>query len=298
MVGVLTYRRPECLERLLPVLVEQVAAMDGRVVVVDNDPDGGAEPEARRWAARGVTYVHEPEPGLAAARNRAFDEARDADVLVFIDDDEIPAAGWLCALVQGWQRWPCTAVAGPVRALFDGDVDPWIAGSGAFERRSLRTGTHVVGASTNNLLLDVGRVRRLGLAFDERFGRTGGEDTMFVHDLLRRGGTIRWCDEAEVHEPVRPERASRRWVLRRTFRAGTTWSRVALSLAGDGHHRRLERLELTVRALWRIGSGLSGLARGVLSRDVFRRARSVCATTSGAGMLAGAYGYRCYEYRR
>ena len=233
VVGVLTYQRPDGLSRLLPALVAQAAEVGARIVVVDNDPDGRAEPHVRHWASRGVCYVHEPRPGLAAGRNCALNAARHADVLVFIDDDEVPSSGWLGELVRGWERWRCAAVTGPVRAVFDGQADPWILASGVFERRRLPTGAQVAGAATNNLLLDVAHVRALGLTFDERFGLTGGEDTMFVHDLLRRGGTIRWCDEAEVHEPVRPDRASRRWVLRRMFRAGTTWSRVALSWPAD-----------------------------------------------------------------
>jgi len=280
------------------MLVEQAPTVGARIVVVDNDPDGSAEPHVRTWSDHGVGYVHEKRPGLAAARNCALNRAREADVLVFIDDDETPSPHWLSELVRAWQIWRCTAVTGPVRPVFDGQVDPWVLATGTFGRRRLATGEHVFGAATNNLLLDVAQVTALGLAFDERFGLTGGEDTMFVHDLLRRGGTIRWCDEAEVQELIPPSRSSRRWVLGRTFRAGTTWSQVALALAKGRVCRVRERLELTLRAIWRIITGVAHFTRGVLGRNVTDRARGACAVTAGAGMLAGAYGYRYYEYRR
>ena len=67
-------------------------------------------------------------------------------------------------------------------------------------------------AHSNNLLLDLRWSRRLGLRFDPRFGLTGGEDTMFTHDLVGRGGTIVWCDEAVVRESVPADRATRSWV--------------------------------------------------------------------------------------
>ena len=49
-----------------------------------------------------MRYVHEPAPGISAGRNRALDEAGDADLLSFIDDDEVPRPGWLSALIDTW----------------------------------------------------------------------------------------------------------------------------------------------------------------------------------------------------
>ncbi len=74
---------------------------------------------------------------------------------------------------------------------------------GVFDRRVHATGDRVSGAATHNLLLDVGWLRRLDMRFDERLGLTGGEDTMFSHQLIDRGATIRWCDEALVLDRCR-----------------------------------------------------------------------------------------------
>src|SRR3712207_9285353 len=71
-------------------------------------------------------------------------------------------------------------------------------GSGAFDRPTHPTGATMSGAGAGNLLLDLRQVRALGLSFDERFGLTGGEDTLFTHALVRAGAEIRWCDEAEA----------------------------------------------------------------------------------------------------
>src|SRR5829696_2372932 len=97
VVAVLTYRRVELLSGLLADLVAQAATITpaATVLVVDNDPEGSAADVVLGWAERGVRYVHEPRPGISAARNRALTEAADADALVFFDDDEHPCPGWL-----------------------------------------------------------------------------------------------------------------------------------------------------------------------------------------------------------
>src|SRR3954469_16278179 len=69
VVAVLTYRRTDRLAGLLPQLVQQAAAVGAAVLVVDNDPEASARPVA---AGSPVRYVHEPRPGIAAARNRAL----------------------------------------------------------------------------------------------------------------------------------------------------------------------------------------------------------------------------------
>lgn len=294
VVAVPTYRRPEQLAAMLPDVLAQAAVLDGwdaQVLVVDNDPDGSAAGVVG-VAAR---YVHEPAPGLAAVRNRALDEAEHADVLAFIDDDEIPGEGWLAALLATWEQWRCVAVTGPVRSEFASEPSDWIRGCGLFDRRSHPTGHEVTSMATNNVLLDLGAVRALGLRFDERFGRSGSEDTMFARAIRDYGEVIRWCDEAEVIEPVPAERARRRWVLRRAFRAGTTWSAIEIVRSPDGR-RLITRIEMIGRALFRAGQAIGQLM--VPGRSVRRRAAAEVLLAARIGMLLGALGYLHGEYRR
>ena len=86
VVAVLTFRRPNDLIELLPQLLkhslEAAVTYDMRqptVLVVDNDPDGGARETASQFGG-GIAYVHEPTPGIAAARNRALAESVDFDL--------------------------------------------------------------------------------------------------------------------------------------------------------------------------------------------------------------------------
>lgn len=298
-MAVCTYRRPRQLARLLPLLTAQATtvAPAAGIVVVDNDPAGGARAEVSRHA--GVRYVHEPRPGIVAARNRALAEAAadGADAVVFLDDDEVPGDGWLARMVGTWRDGHPAAVSGPVVAVFDEEPSVWVRGSGAFARRTHPTGTAVPGAATNNLLLDRAALDRLGLRFDDRFGLTGGEDTVFTHTLVARGGEIRWCDEAEVLEPVPPERATPRWVRRRTYRAGTTWSAMELTLARPGR-RLTTRLTLLGKALANTVLALPALLRATVTGDVGARAAASCRIVSYVGLAAGAVGLGFAEYRR
>jgi succinoglycan biosynthesis protein ExoM len=305
VVAVATYRRPHLLEVLLPLVTAQCEEVRSarrlprpRVVVVDNDPAESARATVAAWADRGVEYAAEPRPGIAAARNRALDEAAGADLLVFIDDDEEPLPGWLDSLLVAWGRWRCAAVAGPVLSRFEAEVSPWVRSCPQFARRTLPTGTVLGAAATGNLLLDLGTLQRLDLRFDDRFGLTGGSDSLLTRTLSRRGGEIRWCDEAEVVETVPADRARRGWVLRRHVRTGNDWSRVHLDLT-RGHADRLRtRADLTLRGGYRLLRGLLLVLRGLLTRDVATRAAGECDVATAVGVVRGAYGHVVTEYLR
>lgn len=300
-VAVLTYKRPAQLERILPLLVEQAnsLASPASVLVVDNDPDASAREAVAAWSSNGVRYVHEPKPGIAAARNRAMDEAgADVDALVFIDDDETPVGAWLPSLVAQWQRDGSAAVAGPVRRTFDGEPDPWVIGSEVFARRTFKSGEDVPWAATSNLLLDMKAIRGYGLTFDERYGISGGSDSLFTKKLVQLGGVIRWCDEAEVLDPVPAARATRAWVAKRTLRLGNVWTRTRVDTATSRFHRFVRRADAHKLAAYVFLRGLIFTVRGVVSRNPAQRGYGICRITSGIGVLSGAYGYVYHEYRR
>ncbi|MDD9207705.1 glycosyltransferase [Georgenia sp. 10Sc9-8] len=297
VIAVLTYRRPDDLRELLPMLRRQARSREpaATVLVVDNDPAGGAESQAREM---GVAYVQEPRPGIAAARNRALTEAADAQLLVFIDDDERPSPKWLQHLLATYHVSSPAAVVGPVVSRFAAEPSTWISEGKVFARRRLATGTEIEVAATNNLLLDMAQVRALHLRFDERFGLSGGSDTLFSVQLVNRGGRMVWCDEAVVTDVVPPHRATQHWVLQRAFRSGNGWSRVQLETACGRRDRLTRRAGLCARGTIRVGGGSAKMLVGALGRSVGLRARGARTLMRGAGMVTGAAGYVYSEYRR
>ena len=98
------------LARLLPLIIGQAEEIQRNhpeqflvdVLIVDDDPAESALTVWGSLASPTVRYVVEPEPGVAAVRNRILDEAAASDVIVMIDDDEWPRPGWLSALLHTW----------------------------------------------------------------------------------------------------------------------------------------------------------------------------------------------------
>ncbi|MGC0366347.1 succinoglycan biosynthesis protein ExoM [Rhodococcus sp. 27YEA15] len=304
VIAVLTYRRPDDLIELLPQLlihsceVAQIYDISPpTILVIDNDPDGGARETATRFGD-GVTYVHEPTPGIAAARNRALTESREFDLLVFIDDDERPTPGWLTSLLGTRLRTGADGVVGPVVSAFATPLDPWIADGGFFERRRLRTGTEVRVAATNNLLLDLRLVRSISLQFDESFSASGGSDSLFTRRYTGAGFTLVWCDEAVVTDVVPADRATRDWVIRRRYRIGNSWARTELALtSGRARIVRL-RVALLIAGTTRLLGGTARGVLGVLGRSPGNQANGIRIAARGAGIVAGAVGRTYLEYRR
>lgn len=305
-VAVLTYRRPEDLAAVVPDLVKQAAEAERNaagslavdVLVVDNDPAATALPVVAGVGEGRVRVVHESVPGISAARNRALDESQHHDVLVFIDDDERPEPGWLTSLLGLWAENGADAVVGPVVSALPEGADLWVTEGRLFERKRHPTGTRVAVAATNNILLDLRTVRRLGLRFDQRFGLSGGSDTMFTRQLDRAGGVMLWCAEAVVTDVVPPARATRWWALRRALRIGNTWSQVDLALQTRAVDRSKRRLVLLGAGLARVLLGTSRLLLGVATRSVPHRALGARTLARGIGFASGALGYRYVEYRR
>lgn len=309
VIAVLTYKRPADLATVLPMLVAQAADAAGladvRVLVVDNDPDGSARAtvEAYLGDASGagdtqVEYHNETTPGIAAARNCALAGAAGDDVLVFIDDDERPTGRWLVELLTTYRTYGSAAVAGPVISEYEVEPDAWIAAGDFFRRRRLPTGTPLEVAATNNLLLDMKVVRRLGLGFDVDLGLTGGSDTLFTRKIRDAGCTLTWCDDAIVIDVVPASRLTRSWVLRRALRSGNSWSLTSLMLADGSAARLRRRAELTARGSVRLAGGSAQIVAGLATRSLRRRAHGQRTLARGAGMAAGAWGYVYREYRR
>ncbi len=301
VVSMCTFRRPDELDRTLRLVLGQVAALTGaqvEVVIVDNDPEGGAHEQVMRYADRGVRYVHEPRPGIAAARNRALHEAGDADAIVFCDDDGGPHPGWLQALVDSWKQWGCAGVTGPVRWVVPEDAEEWIRSADVFAFAVRPNGTPTPGASTSNLLLDLRVLRSQELRFDDEFGLSGGSDTMLAHTLRDRGEQIRWCQEAVVDEVLPAERTSRQWTFNRNVRTSNAWARIGLRLAASPRQRLARRAEYTARGGYRLARGTSKRAVGRLRGDVIRDCAGAMDQASGMGLVLGAWDIIRYEYRR
>lgn len=303
-VGILTYQRPkavvEALASLSEMTVEGSPELPARpwcveeVLVIDNDriPSAAEAVAASDQRRVPVRYVHEPEPGLAAARNRALDETS-SDVLVFIDDDERAGDRWPDALVEMMTATGAALVGAPVRTHFTASPPPWVVASGFFDRDEPEHGSTVDWLRSGNLAIDVERVRAIDLRFDRRFGLTGGEDTAFSLTAARRGLTLRWSREGEVSEEVGPERTTIRWMTRRSRLTAAAYVRADLldgpSLQG--------RSWVLARGCGRFVLGLAGVLGGLATLDSTRLYNGMIMTSKGVGLLQGLTNLSQSAYR-
>jgi len=305
-VGVLTYRRPCELASLLPALVEQAHAVMGSgeytvdIIVVDNDADASAASTVIPVADVHplVRYVVEPTPGIAAARNRALDEASGSRLLAFVDDDERPDTDWLARLLDTCSATGAAAVAGRVLEEFATPPGPWFVAGEFFRRPRLPTGTPIGTAAAGNLLLDLDQVRAAGVRFDPTFALGGGEDNLFCRELTRAGFRIVWCDEARVFDRIPPARTTRRWVLARAYSDGHISALVDLRLADRPRVRSVVRARAVTKGLVRVPAGLARYAVGLATGSARLQARGLRTLCRGAGMLAAATGRTHEHYRR
>jgi succinoglycan biosynthesis protein ExoM len=224
-VCVCTFRRASLWDTLASLALQN-GAPPMRVIIADNDDTPSAAADAARAHAElglDVHYVHAPARNISIARNACL-EAATADLIAFIDDDEIAVPGWLAALVSGVTNYG--AVFGPVPARYPPDAPSWAA-KGDFHstRPVILAGGEIRTGYSGNVLLR--RVAIGDLRFDPTLGRVGGEDTVFFAILYNRGVKLGFAPDAVASEEAPTNRLNLPWLLRRSFRTGQTAARTA-----------------------------------------------------------------------
>jgi succinoglycan biosynthesis protein ExoM len=282
-VCALTCQRPEGLERLLGGLASQEFTERPPLVellIIDNNPDASARSICELWRDRlgmALTYVHEPRPGIAVARNRALDSVdRDAEWIAFIDDDEVPASDWLECLLRGQRIFDADVVSGLVLPYFANPPPPWVQRGGFFDMIRRRTGSRLTQSQTNNVMFRAAIVRELELRFDERFAR--GSDTVFFRMIANAGYSIVRVNEALVEEWVAEERVSESWLTDRRYQSGVLHGTMYLRFMGQQRQRARFAAKLAHKVL--LGAGLLSL-EPILPYHIAVRARCRLAYSLG-----------------
>jgi len=126
-VVVPTYNRRAGIVRLLQALAEQTVPPDQFEVVVANDgsTDGTAEALAAFRAPYRLTVLTQANAGPAAARNAAVGQAT-ARLVVFLDDDVVPAGDLLAAHLAAQGDADDLIVVGPMFPPTDWARSTWV----------------------------------------------------------------------------------------------------------------------------------------------------------------------------
>jgi glycosyltransferase involved in cell wall biosynthesis len=228
-ICICTCGRPAILERLLTEISKQETdgAFTYSVVVIDNDSAQCGRSVVERCSREtdlDITYAVERERNIAVARNTAISHAT-GDFIVFIDDDEFPAAGWLLNLFRTCESHQVAGVLGPVKPHFEREPPRWLIKGDFYQRPTHPTGFVIPWQEcrTGNVLFRHNILDPSEPPFRREFGG-GGEDQDFFRRLIERGHRFIWCGEAIAYEVVPPSRWSRRFMIHRAlFRGRNTF---------------------------------------------------------------------------
>lgn len=227
-VIVCTRDRLAMLEQCLASLAAQTSP-PGQIVVVDNSADGNAAPLC---AGRpGVTYVHEPRPGLSIARNAGLAVAR-GEFIAFTDDDVELHDDWCGEIVRAFAGGADAVTGLVLPAVLDTEAQrafelqlggftqrfqPLVFDTGFLDAtRHMGPQVWRIGAGAN---MAFRRASIAGLGgFDERLGAGASgcsEDSEFWYRILAAGGVCLYEPRAVVFHHHRRDWAG----LRQQYRA-------------------------------------------------------------------------------
>jgi glycosyltransferase involved in cell wall biosynthesis len=259
-----TYKRPDLLSQLLESL-DRIAPILGASVelrIVDNDSTGSARESVDLFRSKtcvfeSVHYIVEPRQNIAHARNAGLDFGP-ADIIIFIDDDEVVSQNWLADLFKVCIENKADAVFGPVIGRCPAGSPKWMTAGNFFNKLVPESGTRIGWKETrtsNTLVRGEWFYGEKALRFNPELGRSGGSDSELFSRMENQGGIFVSCQEAVVEEAVPPSRASFRWLWNRWYRNGLIYERIATTK--DNEPSSL------VRLLRRVGATVLMLASGL-----------------------------------
>jgi glycosyltransferase involved in cell wall biosynthesis len=244
VVAFCTYNRAARLPALVAALRRQQCPVPFEILAVDNNSSDAtqetlfklsAEPGPRLRIAREMTQ------GISHARNRVLREAALAEYLVFLDDDELPRAGFLASAYAALHDHGADCVGGRVHVSFAGCKRPaWLTDDLLGHYAKVDYGNDAFWMTdaarpvwTANCGYRVALFKDPDVRFDERYSRAGhgvggGEDTVMFRTLLRLGVRIRYEPRMEVDHFVEPWRLTRRYLMRLHFVNGRRFGQYAM----------------------------------------------------------------------
>jgi glycosyltransferase involved in cell wall biosynthesis len=299
-ICIATFRRNERLRALLDDLVHQDRLPD-QVVIVDNDPDGGARPVAEAYRAANapftISYDVQPEPNIAQTRNRTV-ELASGEWMAFIDDDERAPKEWLRELLQAAEVSGADGVLAPVEPQVPASAPAWIRRGRFYDFAHQPEGAEVPYPCMRfgNVLLRGDRLRAEPGPFDPSHELMAGEDTDLLVRLARKGAKIIWSEKAPVFEPIEPGRLSFRWLLLRALSGGQAFARYTVA----GGYRPIGWAGRSVFYFRAFVQMVLAAAIAAVSW-LFGRHRSAAwlfKASANFGKLTSLYGWRFRQYAR
>jgi glycosyltransferase involved in cell wall biosynthesis len=241
-----TYNRANRLENLVTAMRAQDCPDTFEILAINNNSQDNTLAILKNLADQSgalLRFVTETAPGIVPARNRAIEEALDSDILVFIDDDELPQAGLLNAAYDAIVNEGAQCAGGRIEVDFTPHGRPiWLEDDLLGFLAEVKHGDAPFWITdestpiwTSNIAYDMRLFRNdPGLRFDQRYNREGadvdggGEDAIMFRTLLSQGANIRYRPDMAVRHFVESWRLKRAYFLKLHYRAGTRYGRLQM----------------------------------------------------------------------
>ncbi len=232
-----SYNRADRLKKLLPIMRQQECPIPFEILVIDNNSTDNTHDVVMSLVSESgvpIRYVHEPVQGIPYARNRAIEESLNSEILVFIDDDEIPLPGLLAGAVDAIENEQADCAGGRVNVLFQpGQRPQWLGDEFLGFLAEVAHGMEsfwITDRSTPIWTANVAYKTEIfkknpGLRFDFRYNRKGnqvggGSDAVMFWALLEGEYRIRYRPDMAVDHFVDDWRLKRLYFLKLHFVAG------------------------------------------------------------------------------
>ena len=241
-----THNRATLLPALVAALRAQHSPVPMEILAINNaSSDDTAAVLAKLATGPGtpLRVVHEPQPGIVPARNRAIAESLDRELMLFIDDDELPDPGTVAAAWHAIHHEGADCVGGRIRIDPSPHVRPeWLDDEIAAFLAAIDYGPEPFWITSTRNPLWTGNIGyRMALFRDDpslhfrahlnRVGTNpgGGEDAAMFEELLERGCRIRYAPAMAVSNRIEADRLRQRYFRSLHFRAGLRQGRHQLA---------------------------------------------------------------------
>lgn len=265
------------------------------IIIVDNDIDMSAEliKNELGGSLNGIYklyYYNFPIKGLSNVRNELIRKSmlQNPDFLLFIDDDEYVTVDWLNELVKVITRNDGDMAIGPVLSVFSTKISRYL--SYWFRRPEYSDNSQLKYIRTGNLIINAKSILKFGVWFDDRFNKTGSEDTYFGIQMVKKGATVFYAANAVAYEIIPFNRANLRWLMGRRYRAASTVVYI----------RKLEKdykgiLKKTIGSMYYIISGFISLI--IITLPIEKKYWGILRLSEGIGGIAGLLNLKYNEYQ-
>ena len=294
-VAICTFRRDQqltdLLRRISSLAATEVPGRTVNIVVVDDSPEGDAATvieQLRPHLGLEVTYHNTASADIAVARNCALELALErGEFIACLDDDCVPAGGWLRELLLVATECNADIVVGH-RSFFANEGAPgWLSSQPFLDENLLYPDRSVPTlGNTANVLLRSTWLRASGIRFRADLGKVGGEDMVFFADARAFGAEIRFAANSVSNEPCDGHRTSYKYQLWRQIWLGNNEAAINRATGEVSTGR------LLLRGSKRTAMGLVHPVRRMVHQSTPQWRWAVALSGSGLGLVLGVLGVR------